>query len=145
MADFILIEGDKVSFMPNFGAAVVVVRPGNLKGSGSATLNGKKLCIAGDEKQMSVPGCSYVTPQYSIPGVGMLKISSLGADQKAKKTKSGGKVVLLKGSLFTAEFQVQNPAQQPPPSGAGSPIPDATPKYTGMGSFITSNTKFMGT
>jgi hypothetical protein len=143
MPDFILIEGDKANFMPNFGAAIVAVQPGDLKGSGPATLTGKKLCVDGDEKKVSVPGCTYFTPQYSIPGVGTLKIAALAADQKAKKTQTGGKPVLLKGSMFTAEFQVQSPAQQPPP-GPGSPIPDSTPKYTGQGMFMTTNMKFQG-
>ena len=59
MDDFILIEGDQVIFLPNFGAATVVVKPGQLKGSGPCTLNGKKLCIVGDEAGVSVPGCTY--------------------------------------------------------------------------------------
>ena len=143
MADYILIEGDKANFMPNFGAAIVAVQPGTLQGSGPATLNGKKLCVDGDEKKVSVPGCVYFTPQYSIPGTGTLKIASLAANQKAKKTKTGGKVVMLKGSQFTAEFEVQSPAKQPPP-GPGSPIPDATPKYSGQGSFLTTNLKYQG-
>ncbi|HAE59526.1 MAG TPA: hypothetical protein DCG54_08470 [Anaerolineae bacterium] len=143
MPDFILIEGDKANFMPNFGAAVVAVQPGDLKGSGPATLTGKKLCVDGDEKKVSVPGCTYFTPQYSIPGVGTLKIAALAADQKAKKTKTGDNPVLLKGGMFTAEFEVQSPAQQPPP-GPGSPIPDSTPKYTGQGMFMTTNMKFQG-
>ena len=143
MPDTILIEGDKANFMPNFGAAIVAVQPGTLQGSGPATLNGKKLCVDGDEKKVSVPGCVYITPQYSIPGTGTLKIASLAANQKATKTQTGGKVVLLKGSMFTAEFEVQSPAKQPPP-GPGAPIPDATPKYSGQGSFITTNMKFQG-
>ncbi len=143
MPDFILIAGDKASFLPNFGAAVVAVKPGNLEGSGPATLAGKKLCVAGDEKKVSVPGCVYMTPQYSIPGAGTLEIAALAADQKAKKTSTGGKAALLKGSRFTARFQVQTPAQQPPP-GPGPPIPDSTPQYPGNGSFITTNTKFRG-
>lgn len=146
MPDFILIEGDKANFQPNFGTAIVTVRPGDLTGSGPATLNGKKLCVEGDEGKVSVPGCPYTTAQHTIPGTGTITISQLGGDQKAKKTQTGGKPVLLKGSTFTAEFEVVSPAQQPPP-GPGSPIPDAPPKkkYTGSGSFITTNTKFQGT
>lgn len=144
LPDFILIEGDKVTFMPNFGQAVVTTMPGDLKGSGPATLNGKKICVDGDEKNVSVPGCPYITPQYSIPGVGTVKIASLAGNQKAKQTQTGGKPVLLKGGTFTAEFEVQTPAQQPPP-GPGSPIPDSTPKYSGMGMFITTNMKLQGT
>lgn len=143
MADFILIEGDKANFLPNFGAAIVVVQPGTLQGSGPATINGKKICVDGDEKKVSVPGCSYMTPQYSIPGTGTLKIAALAGNQKASKTSTGGKAVLLKGGAFTAMFEVQTPAQQPPPA-PGSPIPDATPQYSGDGMFITTNAKVQG-
>ncbi len=143
MTDFILIDGDTASFLPNFGAAIAVVRPGDLKGSGPATLNGKKICVSGDESRVSVPGCSYITSQYSIPGTGTLKIAALAGNQRARKTKTGGKAVLLKGGSFTAKFEVQAPAKQPPP-GPGAPIPDATPEYSGSGTFITTNTKFEG-
>ena len=141
MSDLILIDGDIVNFLPNFGAAIVVVRPGTFKGSGPATLNGKKICVDGDEKDVSVPGCIYMTPQYSIPGTGTLKIAAVAANQKAKKTQTGGKLVLLKGGNFTAKFEVQNPAKQPQ---VPAPIPDATTEYSGNGTFITTNTKFQG-
>jgi hypothetical protein len=144
MPDFILIEGDKAIFMPNFGAAVVVVQPGTLKASGPGTLKGKKICVDGDERQVAVAGCSYMTPQYSIPGTGTLKIAALDSSQKATKTKTGRKAVLLKGGNFTAKFEVQSPAKQPPP-GPGSPIPDPTPQYSGKGRFLTMNIKFRGT
>ena len=141
MSDFILIDGDLANFNPIFGLAQVVVRPGNLKASGKATVKGKKVCIDGDEKSVSVPSCMYTTPTHSIPGTGTLKIAALGADQKAKKTNSAGKPVLLKGSIFTAKFEVQSPAQLPPPTST----PDATPQYSGMGTFINTNTTFKGT
>lgn len=143
MSDYLLIDGDKALFQPTFGPAIVVVQAGRLKGSGPATLNGKKLCVDGDEKTLEVPGCVYMTVHYSIPGSGTLKIAALAADQKAKKTSTGGKAVLLEGSGFTARFEVQTPAQQPPP-GPGAPIPDATPHYSGAGMFITTNTRFLG-
>jgi len=132
-----------VIFIPAFGAAIVVVQPGKLEGSGPATIGGKKICVDGDESKVEVAGCTYMTPQYSIPGSGTLKIAALAANQKAKKTQTGGKVVLLKGGSFTAKFEVQSPAQQPPP-GPGAPIPDATPQYSGNGMFIPANIKFMG-
>jgi hypothetical protein len=144
MSDFILIEGDKANFLPNFGAAVVVVRPGDLTGSGPASIKGKKICVDGDEKQVAVSGCMYMTPQYCIPGTGTLKIDSLASDQKATKTKTGGKSVLLKGRSFTAKFEVQSPAQQPPP-GPGAPIPDSTTQYSGKGMFVSTNSLFQGT
>ena len=144
MADFILIDGDIVMFMPAFGLATVVVQPGKLAGSGPATIGGKNVCVEGDESQVSVPGCVYTAGQYSIPGTGTLKIASLAGDQKAQKTKSGAKAVLLKGGSFTAKFEVMSPAQQPPPA-PGPPIPDATPQYSGNGQFVTTNTKVTGT
>lgn len=139
MSDFVLIDGDLAMFMPNFGAAVVVVRPGTLTGSGPGKACGKAMCVDGDEAQVSVPGCMYLTPQYSIPGTGTLKIDSLAGDQKAQTSKTGDKAILLKGSSFTAKFEVQSPAMQPPP-GPSSPIPDATTQYSGSGSFVTTNT-----
>jgi len=144
MADFVLLENDIANFLPAFGVATVVVVPGTLKASGPATANGSKVCVDGDESQVEVPGCSYMAPPHVIPGVGTLKIAALGGDQKATKTKSGGKAVLLKGSQFDAKFEVQVPAQQPPP-GPGPPIPDATPQYSGKGTFITTNMKFQAT
>ena len=141
MNKLILIDGDLAMFLPSFGAATVVVQPGTMKASGPATIGGKKICVDGDESKVEVPGCVYITAQHSIPGTGTLKIAALASDQKAKKTKTGGKAVLLKGSQFTAKFEVQSPAQQPPP-GPGSPIPDATPQYSGQGSFMPAQIKF---
>ena len=144
MPDFILIDGDTVIFIPAFGAAVVVVLPGTLSGSGPATLNGKNVCVDGDEKDVSVPGCMYIASPYVIPGTGTLTIDKLADDQVAEKTNTGGEAVLLKGSQFDAKFTVDSPAQQPPP-GPGSPIPDSTPEYSGNGMFVTTNIKFRGT
>jgi len=144
MADLILQDGDKAIFMPTFGAATVVVQPGTLEGSGPMKINGKIVCVEGDEDKVSVSGCMYMTPVYSIPGTGTLSIESLADNQKAKQTKTDGKAVLLKGSTFTAKFEVQSPAQQPPP-GTSPPIPDATPQYSGSGMFVTMNSKVQGT
>ena len=140
MTDYIILDGDLAIFMPAFGAATVVVLPGKMTGTGQTSLMGKKICLKGDESKVMVAGCIYMTPVYSIPGVGTLKIQALSGNQISMKTKSGGKQVIVKGSNFTAVFEVQTPAQQPPP--ALPPIPDATPMYTGNGSFITVNTTF---
>lgn len=140
----ILIDGDQAIFLPSFkadtGVATVVVRPGTLKATGPATLNGKKLCVSGDEKSVLVAGCMYTTPSYPIPGTGMLKIKSLKDDQIAEKTRSGGTLVLLVGKSFDAEFVVMTKAQQPPPSSASDDEQD----YSGSGKFITTNQKFRG-
>ena len=51
MSDFILITGDKAMFNPTFGQAIVTVRPGDLIGTGKAKINGKMICVDGDEKK----------------------------------------------------------------------------------------------
>lgn len=137
MSDFILLDGDSVQFMPAFGAALVTPLPGSLQGSGPANGKGRHCCVEGDERNVAVRDCVYMTPQYAIPGSGTLKIERLAADQTARTTRTGGKALLLKGSSFTAVFEVQRPAQQVTPAGA---VPDPTPRYGGgVGQFITSN------
>jgi hypothetical protein len=141
--DYILIDGDIAQFMPSFGAAIVIVRPGTLRASGASTFRSKKVCVAGDEDSVQVQGCMYTSGAFVIPGTGTLKIAALGGNQTAQHTRSGGKKMLLKGSMFQAKFEVQSPAQQP---SAAGPIPDPMPQYSGgQGQFITTNTKYKGT
>lgn len=136
MGDFVLVDGDLAIFMPAFGAAIVIVMPGTLRGSGPMKSGGKSACVDGDEASVSVPGCVYMTPQYSIPGSGTLAIAALAGDQLAPTSSTGGKKLMVKGSQFTAKFSVQAPAMQPT---AGPPVPDATPQYSGQGMFQTFN------
>jgi hypothetical protein len=141
MSDTVLIDGDQAIFTTSFGAATVVVKPGVLAGSGPMTVNGIKVCVAGDEESASVAGCQYTTPAHATPGTGDLEIASLAADQTATKTLSGGTPVLLVGSVFTAKFTVTSPASQVTPSGT---LNDVIPQYVGSGTFDGSNTKFKG-
>ena len=140
MSDFILIDGDIVNFLPTFGQATVIPNPGNLKASGISSVQGKKVCIEGDEKEVKVPGCIYTTLTHVTPGTGTLKIESLAGDQITKKMKDSKKPVLLKGKQFNAVFEVQNPAKAPPNN-----APDPTKKYKGKGIFMTSNLKWKAT
>ncbi len=142
MSDFILVDGDTVTFMPSFGAAIVVVAPGTLSGSGPGKIGGKAACVDGDETNVQVQGCAYTSGAFTVPGVGTLMIDTLGGDQKAQNTKTGGKAVLLKGSTFTAKFQVQTPAQAPPTAST----PDPMAMYSGgSGTFMNTNTTVKGT
>ena len=143
MPDFILVTGDMVQFNPAFTPAIVTVQPGVLAGTGMGTIGGKPICVQGDEAKVIVPGCPYITASHPIPGVGILSIAALGGDQIAVQTQCSKKPVLLKGSMFTAKFQVATPAQQPAPP--GPPIPDASPTYSGTGMFITTNMTVKGT
>ena len=144
----IVIDGDKVQFLPTFPPAVVVVKPGEIKAKGKATFGtSKKLCILGDEKSVEVKGCNYISPPFVVPGKGTLKIFPFtSADiNVAKKTKSNKKPVLLKGALFKAIFEVDAKSKaKTPPAPPAPPQMDPTPKYLGQASFITKNNKFTG-
>ena len=146
MADLILVDGDKVIFDVDeaFPPAKIIVQGScEFSATGPATLNGKKICVDGDEKKVSVPA-TYTTPLYSIPGAGTLKIQSLEPNQKATERSTGGKKVLLKGAKFIATFEVQSPAQFQPP-GTNPPQLDQMKQYVGTGSFETTNQKVKGT
>lgn len=138
----ILKTGDQAIFMPTFGPAIVTVAPGIITGSAAqVTIGGIAVCVDGDERSVQVPGCVYISGSFVTPGVGTLSIQTLGADQKSRKTKAMGKFVLLKGTMFTAKFQVMSPAMQPNPP--APPVPDPMPMYTGQGQFVTTNMTVM--
>ena len=138
--DYILINNDIAQFMPSFGAAIVVPRPGTITASGASTFNGKKVCITGDEDSVKVQACLYTSGAFVVPGTGTLKIDALGSNQTAQQTQSSGKKMLLKGSQFQAKFEVQSPAMD------ANGAPDPMSQYTGgQGQFITTNTKYKGT
>lgn len=144
MSDFVLVTGDLAVFNPPFGKAVVVPVPGTLAGTGRASVGHLPVCVDGDEAAVVVPGVSYVSPPFVVPGVGILSIDALGADQKAIRTTSGGKPVLLKGSTFQAKFQVVVPAMQPNPP--APPVPDPVASYAGgTGMFVSTNVRVKGT
>ncbi len=132
----VLVDGDQVIFLPAFTPAVVMVQPGRIAGTGKASIGGKAVCVAGDESDVKVPGCLYMTPSFPVPGSGTLKIAALGADQQGTKTGSDRKKLLLEGSLFDANFEVQAPAQLITP---GGPQTDPAKSYSGKGRFMAGN------
>ena len=142
MADTVIVDGDLALFMPNFGAAIVVPVPGTITASGKPTVQGKAVCVDGDEASVEVQGVVYMTPQYSIPGTGTLKIDALGGDQLATKVTADDTALILKGSTFNAVFEVMAPAQQP---SAPSPVPDSTTSYSGSGNFQSFNILYTAT
>lgn len=139
--DVVILDADQAMFIPAFGAAIVVVRPGVMKGTGKTTVQGKFVCVDGDEKKLMVPGCPYISGAFSIPGVGTLKIDALAGNQLTMKTKSGGKPMIVKGIMFKAKFEVMVPAMTPPAPPA-PPNPDPMTMYSGQGQFISTNMKF---
>ena len=135
--DLIIITGDQALFDHFFAPATVVAPPGLISGSGQLSVNSLRVCVEGDEATVVVSGAVYFTPSFPIPGAGTLTIESLGPDQRAKKGKSASRALILKGTKFSARFQVAAPAQVPV---TGGTAPDPTPVYFGTGNFITTNT-----
>ncbi len=141
--DTIVVDGDKVLFDRTYGPATVVVKPGKIKATGKTTVQNKKVAVKGDEGKVEISGCTYISAAFPIPGTGNLKIAALGPDQVTKKIKSGGKPILVQGSVFIARFEVQSPAKIIPPGSA--PVSDPTPFYMGTGKLLPSNDKVKAT
>ena len=140
--DTVLVEGDLAEFERAFAPATVTVRPGTLIGTGPATLQGRRMCLVGDESKVQVVGCPYNTPAFPTFGTGTLEIAALAEDQKAQKSSVNGTPMMLVGSGFTARFTVAVPAQI---QTAAGPSLDTTTVYSGRGKFTsTNNTHFRG-
>lgn len=140
--DNYIVAGDQAIFMPAFGQAIITPIPGVMVSSATKTMVTKKpVCLDGDEKKVVVSGVAYISGSFVIPGVGTLTIQQLGGDQKSMKTKIEGKAPILKGTMFTAKFQVMTPAQQPNPP--APPVPDPVPTYMGQGMFVPTDMTVM--
>jgi len=133
--DFVILNNDQVIFDASFTPAVIVPVPGTIIGSAQANSNGLTACVVGDERSVQVPGVAYTSGAFTIPGVGLLTILSLGGDQQSKQGKSGGRPFILNGSVFQAQLQVLAPASNPTSA-------DPVPIYFGSGQFVTVNTVF---
>ncbi len=133
MSDIVIIDQDSLLFMPMFGNRVVIATgPAQIRGSGLSNINGRKVCIAGDEKQVRI-NAVYTTPTHTIPGTGIITIASLAANQRAQHAGSHA-ALILKGQQFTAQFEPSKPAQMPPPANT----PDVAAPSSGQGMFIAS-------
>ncbi|CNH72961.1 hypothetical protein [Yersinia pekkanenii] len=130
MSEAIVIDGDLLMFEPMFGARTVqVISPGIIRGTGHAQINGKKLCILGDEAQVNVPAV-YYSSQFPTQGTGTITISLLDSSQQALHRTSGAPLI-VKGQQFTATFLVEVPAMAP------NMAPDNLSPSSGKGRFIT--------
>ncbi|MCB0375312.1 MAG: hypothetical protein KDD04_05275, partial [Sinomicrobium sp.] len=115
--DTIIIDGDEVEFSTIATLTLIPGKPKTqIKATGKTTLNGKKVCVEGDEKNVEITNCSYTMPPFTVPGSGTLKIKQLVPNQLTQKAASGNKRIILQGKLFIAQFDVTSPAKQPPPA-----------------------------
>ena len=92
-------------------------------------------CLEGDElPKILIAPQPYISPPFITPGTVTVKVNLLPTN-KTMITKDS-KAVLIKGTPFTVELTVANPAMQPTPAG---PVPDPVAKKAGMAEFITTN------
>ncbi|WP_340608606.1 hypothetical protein [Xenorhabdus bharatensis] len=133
MSGAIVTDGDTLQFEPQFGyRQVKVTIPGKISGTGHAQVNGKKVCILGDEKRVTV-SATYTTITHMTPGMGTLTISMLDASQLALQCTSGA-ILMIKGKKFMAMFTPKVPAMN---NTVIPPQPDIMVPTLGTGSFIT--------
>nr|WP_241391073.1 hypothetical protein [Serratia proteamaculans]ULG16485.1 Afp10 [Serratia proteamaculans] len=135
MSNLVVIDGDALTFNPQLGAITITppTQP-RISGSGEASIEGKKVCIVGDEEQISFT-VDYIKPPFvASPGKGTLTIKALASDQQAAFAMAPAPMILV-GSQFTTQFQPTTPAQDP----QGKPDTDLK-AVTGVGTFINSQT-----
>jgi hypothetical protein len=126
-----VLDGDMIKIMFNDCTCPTLVAPIPLVASGPMKLKDRTVCVIGDEyppmlRSAPVP---YTCGPYTAPGMGRIKIT-LKADNKGRDS------LLLKGSTFDVELDVQEPAMMPTPNG---PVPDPQLVHQGFGQFITSS------
>ena len=138
MGSKVIIDGDMIQISINAPCIVPqLASPVPLVASGFSKVTDKVVCVEGDELPPSIKSpLVYMSGGYTIPGTGTVKVT-LNDDNKTSVAKDKDKKMLLKGSTFQAEFDVQSPAQMPTPAG---PQPDPMSKYTGTAKFITTDT-----
>ncbi|MEM0938990.1 MAG: hypothetical protein AAGI25_04270 [Bacteroidota bacterium] len=133
--DHIIVEGDKVEFSSFTNITLIPAKPSTgIRASGKATINGKKVCVEGDEKKVTLQ-CSYTTQAQPMPGVGELTIQQLAINQLASKSSVGGKPILLAGSIFNCQFKAIVRAMNP------QGVTDPVGIFFGQGKLIPTNNK----
>ncbi|MIP16305.1 hypothetical protein CRQ32_21455 [Salmonella enterica] len=135
MSNLVVIDGDGLTFNPQMGAITITPPPQpRIRGSGEASIEGKKVCIVGDEEQVSFT-VDYIKPPFvTSPGNGTLTIKSLASDQQATFATAPAPIIVV-GSQFTTQFQPVKAAMDP----QGKPDKDLK-AVTGVGTFINSQT-----
>ena len=143
MSKLCIVHGDTVTFLPNFINRVIVPVPTTINGTGMATIGGKKICIAGDEKKIIQSGVVYTSPTtgHTTPGTGMINEVTLQPDQQLIYGKAGA-AIIVQGIQFMCFFTPTSPAMIP----GAPPVPDTTVgvKTQGFGIFTATQFFTMG-
>ncbi|MFM0742100.1 hypothetical protein PQQ51_33145 [Paraburkholderia xenovorans] len=131
MSSLVVAEGDTIVIEPTFGSRqVVLLEPAFMSGSGEATIEGRRICVMGDEKRVELQA-EYSIPGYS-PGAGIVSVEILDGSQMAPCVSSGAPLILM-GQQFTARFTPTVPAVMSSPPNT----PDLMEPGIGRGRFVT--------
>lgn len=143
--DKVVVSGDPFSVEANFDDAQLkgkltsaMIAVGS---AGRVKIQGKPVCVEGDEPlSIFLLGVMYTAGAFSSPaGAGLVRVLSLGAEQRSARVTVNGKKLMLQGEKFDASFQGMSPAFQP----GSPPVPDpmvAKPRL-GKGSIDAKETK----
>ncbi|WP_439412913.1 hypothetical protein [Enterobacter ludwigii] len=132
MSKIVVTDGDTLAFDTNFDANIVTpVAPCLIRGSGEASITNKKICVLGDERNVSI-AATYIKSTHPTPGAGTITLYQLNDDQQAQFATAQQAVIVV-GSQFTARFTPTSPAMDP----QGKPDPNMSPT-AGTGKFINS-------
>ncbi|MCG1040899.1 MULTISPECIES: hypothetical protein [Burkholderiaceae] len=130
MSDWIVVDNDPVMFEPMFGNRVVtVIGPVVIRGTGGATIDGRRICIVGDEKKVQAQA-TYIAGPF-VGGQGRVMILQLLPNQQAPLCTTGAPMI-IKGQQFSARFIPTVPATN------SSGAPDPMMPSIGKGRFITT-------
>jgi hypothetical protein len=129
-----VIDGDQLKIDPAFGHRTVTITtsPAMIRGSGQATVGGKKVCIAGDEAKVKL-NATYIAPGFANAGAGEVTIVGLDPSQLTPGCTSGAALITRggAGAKFNALLTVTTPASNPTPPGGA----DLAPPGMGTGQF----------
>lgn len=131
MMSRVIVNGDVVQFIPQFGARTIAVSVTMIPGSGHATVGGKKVCVKGDEKKVKLL-TSYISGAYTTPGLAEVTIKKLKPDQLATDCTSPKDLITQGQQPFDAQLKVLTPAMTP----GSPPSPDNTQSSDGKGMFV---------
>lgn len=133
MMSLVIVNGDVVQFMPQFGARTIAVPVTTIPGSGHATIGVKKVCVKGDEKKVKLQ-TPYISGAYTTPGLAEITIKKLNSGQLAAHCTSPDDLITQGQQPFDAQLKVLAPATMPAPPFT----PDNTMSSDGKGMFIPS-------
>lgn len=137
MMSRVMVNGDVVQFIPQFGARTIAVFTTIIPGSGHATIGGRKVCIKGDEKNIELT-TPYISGAYTVAGMAKITIEKLDSDQLASDCSSQKALITQGKKTFKAKLEVLKPAQLPPPANTPEVITGSNKYSDGKGTFIPS-------